>query len=303
MIQDGDSPNIRPLRPSDLDTLVELYNNCTPHSPKSVSDFSKDLLGSEWPDGLVRVILAGKNAAGFAHVVRIPGLDRYYELNGCIRPGVRNQGLGSRLLESILKELQSKGAKVATFVSKSERDPGASFLLKKGFSIEHQEWIMGLDLTADTHLSAAWPPDYSAVSYSKEEAIATFRELYDQIFADFPWYQPYESEQQVARELADPANLLFLRGNNMSLGFCWTRQRDITTGEIEPIGLLKKYRRKGLGKNLLLESLFRLKKQGTTRIEIGTWEENQPAIALYRRTGFKRIQTVKHLGFHLQSNI
>ena len=303
MNQDSDRPTIRPIRPSDLISLVEAYHESYPQSPKGVSELGRDLLGAKWPDSLVQVIAEAGRPLGFGQAWRIPGLDRYYELSGCIIPMARNRGLGSRLMESILMELKGKGARMLTYVAKSEQDPGSSFLLRRGFSIEHQERIMELDGAVDILVEAAWPAHFSIVTYPIERATVIFGDLYSQIFRDLPWYQPYENEEQVANELADPADLLFLRWKNEDIGFCWTRQKDRTLGEIEPIGLLKNYRGNGLGKSLLLEGILLHQAQGISRIQIAAWEENQTAINLYRSCGFKRIQTIRHIGIDLQSKI
>jgi mycothiol synthase len=147
------------------------------------------------------------------------------------------------------------------------------------------------------------PGNFSFGTYPESEAISIFRDLYEQTFKDLRWYQPYDSEERVAEELADPADILFLRRVQEDVGFCWLRHINRQIGEIEPIGLVKRLRRKGLGKGLLLEGVLRLQLRGVSRVQIGVWRENVAAINLYRKVGFRRVQTITHLGIELHSNI
>jgi mycothiol synthase len=283
-------------------SLVETYNASFSRSAKNLRELTSCLLGAKWPESQVRVITIGTEPVGYAQVIRVPGLDQHYELQGCIHPRFRHQGLGSRLLASVLKELQDSGVKKITYVVNTESDPGPAFLLKRGFSIEHQEWMMELVDCSNLTEKAALPGNFTLGSYPESEAISIFRDLYDQAFKDLPWYQPYESEEQVAEELVEPADILFLRRVQENVGFCWLRQRNRKIGEIEPIGLVKRLRRKGLGEAILLAGVLRLQLRGVSRVQIGVWRENVAGINLYRKVGFRRVQTITHLGIELHSN-
>jgi ribosomal protein S18 acetylase RimI-like enzyme len=303
MNKDRDLPGIRPLRATDLSSLVETYNASFSRSTKNIRELASCLLGAKWPESQVRVITIGSEPVGYAKAMCVPGLDQHYELRGCINPRFRHQGLGSSLLASVMKELQDSGVKKITYVVNTEPDPGSAFLLKRGFSIEHQEWIMELVDFSILSEKAALPGNFSLSSYPVSEAISIFRELYEQTFKELPWYQPYESEEQVAEELVDPEDILFLRHFQEDVGFCWLRQRNREIGEIEPIGLVKRLRRKGLGKGLLREGVLRLQLRGVSRVQIGVWRDNVAGIKLYREVGFRRVQTITHLGIELLSNI
>jgi mycothiol synthase len=303
MNKDSDHPGIRTLRATDLSSLVETYNASFSRSPKNIRELASCLLKAKWPESQVRVITIGSEPVGYAKAMRVPGLDQHYELQGCINPRFRHQGLGSSLLASVLKELRDSGVKKITYVVNTEPEPGLAFLLKRGFSIEHKEWIMELVNFSYLAEKAVLPGNFTLGTYLESEAISIFRDLYEQTFKDLPWYQPYESEEQVAEELVDPADILFLRCVQEDVGFCWLRQRNRQIGEIEPIGLVKRLRRKGLGKGLLLAGLLRLQLRGASRVQIGVWRENVAGINLYRKVGFRRVQTITHLGIDLHSNL
>lgn len=303
MNKDRDQQGIRPLRATDMSSLVESYNASFSRSTKNIRELTSSLLRAKWPESQVRVITIGGEPVGYIQAMRVPGLDQHYELQGCIHPKFRHRGLGSSLLASVKKELQGRGVKKITYVVDTESDPGQAFLLKRGFSIEHQEWMMELVDFSNLPEKDALPGNFTLGTYPESEAISIFRDLYEQIFKDLPWYQPYESEEQVAEELVDPGDILFLRLVQDNVGFCWLRQRNHQTGEIEPIGLVKRLRRKGLGKDLLLEGLLRLQLRGISRVQIGVWRDNVAGINLYRKVGFRRVQKITHLGIELNSNL
>ena len=58
-------------------------------------------------------------------------------------------------------------------------------------------------------------------------------------------------------------------------------------GDFGPVGALEAYRRQGLTRAALLESLRRMQAHGMDRVCISTGVENTPAINLYQSVGFK----------------
>jgi ribosomal protein S18 acetylase RimI-like enzyme len=53
------------------------------------------------------------------------------------------------------------------------------------------------------------------------------------------------------------------------------------------IGILKDFRGKGLGRKLMTETIAKAQRQGLTRIELTVRENNDNAIALYKKLGFE----------------
>jgi mycothiol synthase len=58
-------------------------------------------------------------------------------------------------------------------------------------------------------------------------------------------------------------------------------------GDLGPVGTRLAYRRQGLTRAVLLESLHRMKTLGMNRVCVSTGELNLPAIRLYESIGFK----------------
>ena len=56
-----------------------------------------------------------------------------------------------------------------------------------------------------------------------------------------------------------------------------------------------KFRRKGIASKLLFHTLNYAKEQGFKEIKLLVWPENKPALKLYRKFGFKKIEENKNM--------
>ncbi len=79
----------------------------------------------------------------------------------------------------------------------------------------------------------------------------------------------------------------------MPIGFCLYRNL-IDEAEILSIGVLKEYRRKGLGRFMMieLERIFSDKKIVKCFLEVN--ESNKPALKFYSKVGFSFIKTLNN---------
>lgn len=64
-------------------------------------------------------------------------------------------------------------------------------------------------------------------------------------------------------------------------------------GHIISIAVMFEYRRKGIGSKLIEEGLKRLKECGATEVYLEVRITNYPAIALYRKMGFRAIRIIE----------
>jgi ribosomal protein S18 acetylase RimI-like enzyme len=70
---------------------------------------------------------------------------------------------------------------------------------------------------------------------------------------------------------------------------CGAIAEDRQTGWIVNAGVLARYRRQGIGRALLERGLASLVAEGAERVKITADESNEPAIRLYKNTGFQQI--------------
>lgn len=100
-------------------------------------------------------------------------------------------------------------------------------------------------------------------------------------------------------ELEDPNSafyFLFLDGAlvgylKLNEGPSQTDLKDPDSLEIERIYVISSCQGQGLGKYLIREALEIARRKGKHYVWLGVWEENEKAIAFYRRVGFRVIGT------------
>ncbi len=249
--------------------------------------------------GRAWILRQGQAVAGYASIMPAPGLPGLYELDGMIAPAQRRRGLASFLLATLVERLADSGVSQLFYAAPNAATPAARFLLENGFFVEHEERRLVL-----TDLSALPAADldrpFSLLTFGRRQAIAHFRQLYQDSFAGLAWYQPYVDDREVAREMDDPGDLLFLAEGRRPVGFLWLRWPDLRSAEIEPVGLLPAYQGRGLGRQLMLAGLERAAQQGAEQVWVGAWRRNTPAMTLYRNLGFRPIEGKLFLAYDLQ---
>ncbi|HSG14792.1 MAG TPA: GNAT family N-acetyltransferase, partial [Anaerolineae bacterium] len=74
--------------------------------------------------GRAWILRCKSSVAGFASVTPTPGLVGLYELEGFIAPGLRRQGLGRQLFQSVVSDLAGSAARqlYCTLVSRNSAD-------------------------------------------------------------------------------------------------------------------------------------------------------------------------------------
>jgi mycothiol synthase len=225
--------------------------------------------------------------AAAAWVVPSPGLPGELDLDGFVGPERRRQGLGSRLLAQLAAELAESGTR--RLVHRVDDLGGAAgrFLAANGFAVDHDELRLAMALPVGLD-SPALPAGFRVSrGRSRPAAASAFRRLYDAAFRGLPWYQPYEGQDEVLAELAEPEELLFLVRGRRPVGFLWLRRPSPDHREIEPLGIVPEFRGSGLGRALLLAGLSRAAAEGARTAEITAWQINTPALRLYRSVGFR----------------
>jgi mycothiol synthase len=290
---------IRPYSSSDASTLARCHDAALTGGRTTPEAFERLLEDRAASDDHRWVLEANGKPLGYALAAAVPGLDEVYELWGCIDPAERGQGYGSRLLEHVLEVLKRSDARQVSRAIDSPDDPAARFLLRRGFFVEHREIRMQLGRLAGLE-AAALPAGFRLQSFHYSVAIDHFLRLYELSFVGHPWYQPYQSVAEVAAELADPAELLFLCYGREAVGFLWLRWPEVDTAEIEPIGIAPAYQGRGLARPFMLAGLMQAADQGATKVTLGVWENNLTAVRLYRRLGFRRAKTVTYLAINLR---
>lgn len=235
-----------------------------------------------------RVWLAveGGRAWGYVLTAPLPGLPGLHEIDFFVASTRRRQGIGSLLWQAASAELA--GAADVMRVSAAldvESDSLAYFLAAQGYRPEHVEWELRRERLDDL-VAPAWPTGYQPATFPRPQAIGHFIAVYDASFGPEPWYQPF-SPGEVAEALEAASDLLFAVHGGEPVGVAWIRVEE-ESGVIEPIGVVPAHQAKGVGRALLVAALLTMRRRGARAARLGVWENNRPALALYRQTGFRR---------------
>ncbi len=279
--------DIPELRADETAALFVVHAAIIPTDTGQMLDWTQELEERLETGGRAWVVARGRRLAGYALVDPVPGLPGVYDLTGGIVPARRRQGWGGRLLAHVKAAAPEAGARqLSCRVDELDEEP-APFLLKRGFTVEHEECLLEL---ADLDGLPPVPDEPAAElrALPAGEAVAQFVRVYDESFGGMPWAQPY-SEAEVAASLGAADDLLFAFANGMPVGVVWHEVLPDGRGRIEPIGVVAGQRGRGHGRRLLLAALRNLRQRGARVVEIGLWRQNAPAMNLYIGLGFKEV--------------
>jgi mycothiol synthase len=294
----AEKAEVRPYKNKDAPELTRIHNEIYRDEVIFSNRFRRRLASLQKSGGRIWTILVDGKPVGYASVQPVPGLEGIFDLQGYIDPKYQRNGLGGHLLNHLLADLEGSPTRQVSHPVNDIGEPAALFLKQHGFFIEHVEIFLTLDM--DRRLPAnELPAGYTLKNYSRPTAISHFRDLYDKVFSDYPWYQPYESDSQVSAELADSTDILFLLHHRQPIGFLWIRWLGLDRAEIEPLGILPAYQRQGLGRSLFLAALEEMAKGGARHVSVGVWQDNEAAIRFYEGLGFIPDQTVTYLAYNL----
>jgi ribosomal protein S18 acetylase RimI-like enzyme len=283
---------IRPYRDGDARFLAPIHTAVFPGDPLSINAFGNyvtsalDYGGKAW-------ILEEGSLLGYALVVPVPGLPHIVELNGCIAPPYQRRGLGGRLLNHLLNELQGTAVRQVSHQVRWMNSPAARFLCKNDFYVEHEETIMRRNNLIDLSRPSA-KEGAAVITLPRSDAVETFSQLYAASFSGLPWDQPF-ARDEIEAVLEHAEDMLFLTLDSRPVAFAWLHLKRNGLGLIEPLGVLPEIQGQGFGRFLLAFAIQELAARGADRAQIGAWCTNQPAITLYQSSGFKHHQTITFL--------
>ena len=292
-----DTYDIRDYHPDDAAALFVVAAAIEALDAGQLVAWTEELEGRVESGARVWLLARGRRLAGYALVEPLPGLPGVYDLSGGVVPARRGRGLGGRLLAHVLAQAPVLGERELSARVERLEDEAAVFLLRRGFSMEHEECLLELaDLGALPLVPNA--PGVAFVTLPREQAIAEFGRLYEQSFAGRPWSQPY-SPAEVAATLDRADDLLFAAADGQPVGVVWHERLLDGRGRVEPIGIAAAHQGRGIGRALLLAALHSLRRQRAMPVEIGLWRTNEVAMHLYKGLGFREVANWYYLAREL----
>ena len=168
-----------------------------------------------------------------------------------------------------------------------------------------KRYRMELDLYGPIFEPPPLPSNYELVDWHESaldgHAEAKFHSFRFEIDANvFPCLADKEGCLRLMREIArrdgfiEEATWLLTYDDGQAGDFCGTVQgvRDADYGAIQNLGITAKHRGRGLGTFLLQRALVGFRSAGLTKAYLEVTAQNEGAVKLYQRLGFRRVKTV-----------
>ena len=296
---DKNNIKIRNYRCSDFDNYVQLHMETT-NLDRSGRSISKQRLAEDLghpsfqPENDLFVAEHGGSIIGYAALFLEAAIKRAI-LECMIHPLHRKKGIATKLIRRAIRYAEEAESKVVQ-VSLSEINlPARNLAQRLGFKFIRHFHELKLALN-NIRLPDFEPSGYIIRRLEPDEA-DKLTLIQNRAFADswgFNPNTPDEIKYRINLSSCSPENILMAYLKNDPIGYCWTRimlednpAAGGMKGEIHMLGVDPAYRKKGIGRNVLLAGLADLKSKGVTIVELTADGEEPAALGLYESVGFE----------------
>jgi mycothiol synthase len=316
MSEEGKMPaniTVRNYRPADLPALVELINEADKYDQLERSTTLEEMtFEMEWPNyhPTTDTFLAWKNGrlVAWADFLLRPGedgTDAIFYTWGLVHPRWRRLGIGRHLLETLYRRAMERraelGDKPAYFQGSGrdiEEDRRALF---EGFGMHRVRYFVDMARPINNGLPPAeMPPGFRLRTFDPERDAETVYHVDVGAFQDhWGWTGfPFEEFRHWIQQPHFRPELWLIaeeEASGKAAGIClnkvdpdWIAETGRQEGMIMTLGVLREYRRMGLGTALLAHSMHNLRQAGMEFAHLGADAENLTgAVRIYERLGFK----------------
>ena len=229
--------------------------------------------------------------------------DRKGSIHLDLMPEFSNDEIVQKLTELAIRELKARGMIIAQTWIDSREGQRMQLLERLDFQRIRVFSMMEMELVnIPKNLSENKQVTIKPFQKLLEEDIKLLNWLDSESFKEHFNYRPEPLEETRYLYLSNPylkeQEICFALLNGESVGYIgvgvdekYNLEKKVKTGEIFSIGVLKKYRRTGIGVRLMLHGLETLKIKGMTKAILGVDDHNPTkAMALYDKVGFRVIK-------------
>ena len=216
-------------------------------------------------------------------------------------PESRGRGIERQLVETGLRELKARGMTTAQASVDSRELDYVGLLQGLDFKQVRVISMMEMDLANISH----------SIGENRQLAIRTLRKEREEDIKLLTWLsnetfkEHFNSRPDTIEEVrhflfsdlyySKVKEIFFAELDGESVGYIgagiddkYNLEKNVQRGDIFTIGILKKYRRTGVGARLMLHALETFRAKGMTRATLGVDDYNPTkAIRLYEKVGFK----------------
>lgn len=238
-----------------------------------------------------------------AHVDRLREEKKGFIHVFCVIPEFRGCGVEEKLLEVAISDFEKRGMNLVQTWTGIKRNDRIQLLEKQGFmfayrTIDMEISLVGIPSDIGENSSVA----IRSLRDDVEKDIETLNWLINECFKEDPLQRPQTVEETRSSLLTNQdlreQEYFFAVLDQKNVGYVgvgideeYSIEQKVKSGRIRGIGVLKSYRRKGIGTRLILQGLKTLRAKGMTKAMLDTEDINPTrAITLYEKVGFKVIQ-------------
>lgn len=216
-------------------------------------------------------------------------------LNGFLLSKHRRKKLFQAFLDKAFQRGKEQGACVAHVCVSEEDKTTRGFLLQARFYLARCFLDLESDLSGIS--GKTYGTDLGEAGHFVKGEERLLAALQNRVFSGSWGFCPNTAEE-IAYYLkltgCKLEDILALRRGDALAGYLWphffpmhSQPEQIPRGRIHMYGIAPDFRRKGLGKKLLVLGLFHLKEKGIKKVELTVDRENTLALSLYESIGFR----------------
>jgi mycothiol synthase len=215
-------------------------------------------------------------------------------------PEFRGTGIERQLLETALMELKVRGMTTAQAWADSENRDYIQLLERLGFKRVRLGSMMEMDLAnVSQNIGENEHVAIGPLQKDREEDIELINWLDNEIYKEHFNFRPDTLEETRYFLFSNPyfkeRETFFAVLNGERIGYVsvgidekYSLEKEVRVGRISSIGVLKGYRRRGIGTRLMLHGLETLRGKGMTRAILHVDDYNPTkALTLYEKVGFR----------------
>jgi len=220
-----------------------------------------------------------------------------------VLPEYRRRGVGKALAQKAIESLKERGMEIAETALDSTREVCIRLFEDLGFRLIRSSSFMKMSLDKiPFNIGENREVDMRKLDVTSEEDIILLNNLENECFKEHFNYRPSQIEETRHWLLENPwlqwQAYFFAELEGKSVGYIsigidekYNREKETLSGWINDIGVLKPFRRRGIGTALMLKGLNELKNEGLENALLYVDDENPTkAIKLYEKIGFKIVK-------------
>ena len=235
-----------------------------------------------------------------AHVDKLRKEKKGFMNTFCVVPEFRGRGVEEKLAELVMNELKKRGMNVIQAWTDSKRNDRIQLLEKLGFKLVRKWSDMEIGLSdIPSNIGENTQVTLRLLRKSVEEDIRMLNWIDNECFREHFDYRPKTFDETRFSLFDNPKwkeqEYFFAVLDHKSIGHIgvgidekYNIEKNVNGGFILTIGVLKPYRRNGIGTRLMLQGLQTLKAKGMTKAMLDVDDFNlTKAVKLYEKVGFK----------------